>query len=129
MVKKALPIIIIGILLFGLAFTEVFVVNKIITDLDESVGSLMEKYDNNQTDITVLLPELENLKSKWDKQESTLCLMFNHKDMSSITDCISRLTSYTILNDYDDAYTEIRLLKEYTEKNPHIMGCNIHNIL
>lgn len=129
MVKKALPIIIIAILLFGLAFTEVFVVKDIITDLDENVGILVEKYDENRDDITVLLPELQSLKAKWDKQESMLCLMFNHKDMASLTDCISRLTSYTILNDYDDAYTEVRLLKEYTEKNPHIMGCNIHNIL
>lgn len=127
--KKALPIIIIAILLFGLAFTEVFVVKDIITDLDNNVAELVEKYETNMDDITVLLPELESLKAKWDKQENMLCLMFNHKDMSNITDCISRLTSYTILNDYDDAYTEVRLLKEYTEKNPHIMGCNIHNIL
>ncbi len=129
MVKKFISVLIIAVLLFGLATTEVVLVNKFIIDLDKEVDELIIEYEENKDDVVSVVPHIQSLKGKWDKNENALCLMFNHKDMTSITDCISRLLTYTENNNYDDGIVELNLLKEYSEKNPHIMGCNFNNIL
>ena len=129
MVKKALPVIIIALLLLTLAIVEIIYVNNIVRDIDKEVGQLVTLYEKNEDDITIILPELDKVKDKWKKNEAILCYIFNHRDMSMITDSLSKLSSYTRVNDYEDAYTEVRLLKEYTEKSPRIMNFNIHNVL
>ena len=50
-------------------------------------------------------------------------------DLSTITDTLSRLSSSVTNNDYDNAIIEVNLLKEYSEKNRHIMGFNMQNLL
>ena len=55
--------------------------------------------------------------------------MFNHKDLSAITDSLTRLKSYIYNNDYDNAVAEVDLLNEYARKNRHIMGFNMQNLL
>lgn len=127
--KKALPVIIIALLLLTLAIVEIIYVNNIVRDIDKEVGQLVTLYEKNEDDITIILPELDKVKDKWKKNEAILCYIFNHRDMSMITDSLSKLSSYTRVNDYEDAYTEVRLLKEYTEKSPRIMSFNIHNVL
>ncbi len=127
--KKALPVIIIALLLLTLAIVEIIYVNNIVRDIDKDVGQLVILYEKNEDDITIILPELDKVKDKWKKNEAILCYIFNHRDMSMITDSLSKLSSYTRVNDYEDAYTEVRLLKEYTEKSPRIMSFNIHNVL
>ena len=127
--KKALPVIIIATLLLTLAIVEIIYVNNIVTDMDKEVGQLVTMYEENEDDITIILPALDKVKDKWKKNEAILCYVFNHRDMSMITDSLSKLSSYTRVNDYEDAYTEVRLLKEYTEKSPRIMSFNIHNVL
>ena len=127
--KKLVCVIVIAILLFGLAITETVLIENLLIDIDDKIDHLLVEYEVNKEDVTVTIPEIEKIKTEWDEAENALCLMFNHKDMSSVTDCISRLLSFTKINNYDDGIVELRLLKEYSEKNPHIMGCNIHNIL
>lgn len=129
MVKKVICVIFIAMILFGLAITEIILLNKFIADFDDSVNELIVEYEEKKDNIIDVVPNIINLKSKWDKTENALCLMFNHKDMTSITDCLSKLLSYTKNNNYDDGVVELYLLKEYSEKNPNIMGCNINNIL
>ncbi len=129
MVKKLISVIIILVILFGLAITEIILVGNFINELDEEVSELIVEYEENKDNVINVLPHLEELKFKWDKAEHHLCLMFNHKDMTSITDCLSRVLSYTTQNNYEEGYVELHLLKEYSEKNPHIMGCNWNNIL
>lgn len=129
MVKKALPVIIITIILLTLAILDIVYVNNLVEYIDGEVGILVEMYEENEDDITIILPKLDEVKSKWKNNETLLCFIFNHRDVSLITDSFSRLSSYTRVNDYEDAYTEVRLLKEYTEKSPRIMNFNIHNVL
>ena len=129
MVKRTIWVIIIALILVGLGTLEVIAVKKLITKLDNNVAELIPLYEENENDITFLTERVDNLKKEWDSDESKLCLMFNHKDMSSITDSITKLRNYTESNNYDDAIVEVHVLKEYAEKNFHIMGFNIHNIL
>ena len=129
MVKRAITVIIFTLILVGLGLAESIIVNKIVINLDNDVGALVTKYEANKDDVTSLLSDIDNIKQNWNKNENMLCLVFNHKDMSIITDSLSRLRTYTQNNDYDNGIVELKLLKVNTEKQPHIMGFNIHNIL
>ncbi len=129
MVKRAIMVLVIAILLFALAIVECFVVNDFIVKVDSDVGALIPLYEENKNDITFLTDKATAIEDTWDKNEQLLCLMFNHKDIGMLTDTMTRLVEYTKQNNYDDAIVELKILKEYTEKNHTIMGCNIHNIL
>ena len=127
--KRAIVVIITVIILLAFGLIECLFVKNIVTNLDNSVGELLGKYEQNKDDVTNLIKDIDSIKENWDKHENTLCLIFNHKDMSVITDGLSRLKSYTINNDYENGIVELKLLKTNTEKQPHVMGFNIHNIL
>jgi len=129
MKKKGLTILIISLLLIGLATYESIAVNNLIVRIDTDVKKIYPKFYENESDITILYDELNEIDEYWTESESIMCLMFNHKDLGCITDSINKLKAYTRNNDYDNAIAEIELLKGYTEKNTHILGFNIHNIL
>lgn len=127
--KRAITIVVLFVLLIVLATYELVMVDKIITKLDNLTLTIQTEIKNNKDDITVATNSITETKSFWDKHEDNLCLMFNHKDLSTITDTLSRLLSYAKNNDYDNAIVEANLLKEYSEKNRHIMGFNMQNFL
>ncbi len=129
MVKRTITVIVIAALLLTLGIVEGIVVNNFIVKLDSDVEALIPLYEENKDDITVLTNRASEIEARWDKNEQILCLMFNHKDIGVLTDTMTRLVEYTKQNNYDDAIVEVNILKEYTEKNHTIMGCNIHNIL
>ena len=83
----------------------------------------------HKDNLSIILPKVDSIKSDWDQVEPTLCLMFNHKDLSSITDTLAMYRAFVYNNDYDNAIAEISLLKEYAEKNDHVMGFNLQNLL
>lgn len=127
--KRTITIVVLFVLLIVLATYELVMVDKIITKLDNLTLTIQTEIKNNKDDITVATNSITETKSFWDKHEDNLCLMFNHKDLSTITDTLSRLLSYAKNNDYDNAIVEANLLKEYSEKNRHIMGFNMQNFL
>ncbi len=129
MVKRTIIAIVLFALLIGLATFEVIAVNNIITTLETETSILQKQVEENEDNIVNIAPSVKKLKDYWDEREHKLFLMFNHKDLSTITDSLSRLYSYTLNDNFDDAIAEVNLLKEYTEKNELIMGFNFQNIL
>jgi hypothetical protein len=129
MVKKSFCILIITILLIALATFEVVAVKKLNTNLLKDVYYLQQITIENKENINNISKEIIEIKNNWDSAEPLLCLMFNHKDLSAITDTLTRLCSYVENNDYDNAIAEVNLLKKYSEKNKHIMGFNLQNLL
>lgn len=117
------------VLLLSLAIWEAVAVNGVISNLSDYIDLIINDFENHKNDITVLSKDVSEIKSFWDDRECTLCLMFNHKDLSDVTDSLNKLKTYTDLNDYDDALTELYLLQNFSSKATHIMGFNIHNIL
>lgn len=120
---------IITLALIGLGTYEVIAVKNVNKELLENVNELHALTIENKDDLTILLPKVDSIKSDWDNIEPTLCLMFNHKDLSTVTDTLALYRAYVYNNDYDNAIAEISILKEYTEKNDHVMGFNIQNLL
>ena len=127
--KKFVICLIMLAFLVGLATYEVVAVKGIISYIDNSIENLIPFYEENEEDITVVAEKLQELEDFWDDRECTMCIMFNHKDLSMVSDSLNRLNSYTKNNNYDDAIAEIHLLEEYIEKAEHIMGFNVHNVL
>lgn len=127
--KRIITIICLFLALITLATYEVIAVDKVITKLENQVIVLNDLVKNNKDDLSVVETEVNKVKSDWDSNEDNLCLMFNHKDLSVITDSLTKLKSYVFNNDYDNAVAEVDLLNEYAKKNRHIMGFNMQNLL
>lgn len=129
MVKRLITIIVLTILLLILGITELILVKNFIDGIENDVNNLVVLYEENKDNITPLIPEVEKVEKKWDSKEQLLCLMFNHKDISVITDCITRVIEYSKQNNYNDAIVDLKILHKYAEKNHDIMQFNINNIL
>lgn len=129
MVKKAIMIIIILIFTISLGIFEMQNVKVVLTTMEDSITDLNIQYEKNEKDISIYYDKVCDIKEYWSQKEDWLCFLFNHRDLSVITDSINRLQSYTKNNDYDNSIAELSMLKYYSSKNCHIMGFNIHNIL
>ena len=126
--RKAIIVLSITIILIAFGFFEVFNVRKTLTSMEDIVTDLNLQYELNEEDITIFYDDIGDVKEFWEEREHWLCFIFNHRDLSVITDSINRLRAYTKNNDYDNAVAELALLKDYSAKSYHIMGFNIHNI-
>lgn len=129
MVKRAITVLTIFIITITFAIIELVSVQKVLTSLENSITDLKMQYELNENDLTTYYNKVSDIKEYWAEQEDWLCYLFNHRDLSTITDSINKLQAYTQNNDYDNAIAELAILKEYSTKNCHIMGFNIHNIL
>ena len=127
--KRIIAIVFLFLALITLATYEVVMVDKVIVKLENQVTSLSEMVKSNKEDLSIVETEISYVKKDWDSKEDNLCLMFNHKDLSAITDSLTRLKSYIYNNDYDNAVAEVDLLNEYARKNRHIMVFNMQNLL
>ena len=127
--KKAITVISIFVILLVFGFFELFKVRETLTSMEDIITDLNLQYELNENDITIFYDDIGNIKEFWEDKEGWLCFLFNHRDLSNITDSINRLRAYTKNNDFDNALAEFAVLKEYSTKSYHIMGFNIHNIL
>lgn len=129
MVKKGITVLIILVITITFGILEVVSVRQTLTEMEKVVVTLYDKYEDNEENISIYYDEVTLVKDFWEKKERWLCFIFNHRDLSTITDSINRLQAYTKNNDYDNSVSELSLLREYSTKSYHIMGFNIHNIL
>lgn len=129
MVKRAITISLLFVILFGVAIYELIAVHSIINTLEQYAYNLQTEITLNKDNVETVSNNVKDAKDYWNSKEDALCLMFNHKDLSTVTDTLNRLYSYVSNNDYDNAIAEVNLLKEYSEKNKHIMGFNFQNLL
>lgn len=82
--------------------------------------------DLHNMDIALLV---DNLEYHWDKNESDLCYMVNHKSIQEIGQEIAKMKSYVANNDVDAFKVSIETIKYYCHSYLHFMGANLHNIL
>lgn len=115
--------------IFILGLIECICVNNIINNLEYTVTYLQENIEKNEDDITVLYDTIDEQRDEWEKNETWLNLIFNHKDLSNICDNLSRLCSLIKLNNYEDSVVELNLLYENVFELKDMMGFNYQNIL
>ena len=126
--KKGITILIIFIITIAFGILELNKVSKVLVSMENTVIELSKEYKTNNDDITIYYDKISDIKEFWLQNEDWLCYLFNHRDLSVITDSINRLQAYTKNNDYDNAIVELALLKEYSSENCHIMGYNLKNV-
>jgi hypothetical protein len=127
-VKRAIVILCILIFIITFGSLEIVWVSKILTTMENSINDICHQYELNENEITQFYTTIGDIKEYWMKKEEYLSYLFNHRDLSIITDSFNRLQAYTKNNDYDNAIAELELLKYYSSKNCHIMGFDINNI-
>lgn len=127
--KKGITVFAILIFTIAIGILEVVSVRNTLTEMETVIIKLYDKYEEDNDDITIYYDEITLVKEYWEENEKWLCFLFNHRDLSTITDSINKLQAYTKNNDYDNSVAELSLLREYSTKSYHIMGFNIHNIL
>lgn len=127
--KKSITTIILAIILLAFGLFELISVNSVISNLDKDIGNLIVLYEENSENIDIFFDTINEIKEKWEDSEENMNIMFNYKDLDMITDCLSRLTSFTKNNDFNNAIAEIYLLKDYTERSFGIMGFNFKNVM
>ena len=128
MVKKGITILIIFIITIAFGIFELNTVSGVLISMENTVTQLSKEYELNEDDITIYYDKISDVKEFWLQNEDWLCYLFNHRDLSVITDSINRLQAYTKINDFDNAIVELALLKEYSSENCHIMGYNLKNV-
>ena len=127
--KKGLIVITMCLITITLGILELVNVRKTLTTMENTINDLNQQYELSQEDITEFYDDVGDIKEYWEQKENWLCYLFNHRDLSVITESFNRLQAYTKNNDYDNAICELALLKEYSTKNYHVMGFNIRNLL
>lgn len=126
--KKGITILIIFILTITFGILELKKVSRVLISMENTVIALSKDYELHEDNITIYYDKISDVKEFWLENEDWLCYLFNHRDLSVITDSINRLQIYTKNNDYDNAIVELALLKEYSSENCHIMGYNLKNV-
>ena len=127
--KKGISVICILVLTITFAIVELHQVSTVLESMENTIIYLHQEYELNEDNISEYYDKVSDVKEFWLDKEKWLCFLFNHRDLSVITDSINRLQVYTKNNDYDNAIAELAVLKDYSSQNCHIMGFNINNVL
>ena len=129
MVRKGLTVLTLFLVTIIVGIIEIINVNNVITTMENIFIDLNREYALNKDDITIFYDDINDAEEIWENNGIWLSHIFNHRDLSTITDSINKLQAYTKNNDYDNAIAEISILREYSTKSSHIMGFNISNVL
>ena len=129
MVNLSILIFIITLILLVCGIVELVLLNDIITELDTNITTLSQEFPLYKDNIIQLSDQVEKVKNKWEKKENLMGLMFNHKELSTITDSLIKLHTYVTQNNYEEALVELNILDHYSSKNTHIMSFSFNNVL
>ncbi|MBE7075733.1 MAG: DUF4363 family protein [Clostridiales bacterium] len=71
---------------------------------------------------------VDNLEYFWNKQESVMCFVVNHKTIEQLGVEIVRLKTYIDEEEQIEFYVSLEIIKHYIETFQHVMGANLHNV-
>ena len=130
MSKRLISVLVILALLTLACIWEQVSVDKYLNDIYNQALAI-ENYVDDIIDVNA--PELqamvESLEASWDKHESMLCFLINHKDISDISTEITRLKSYSETNQEQDFKATIKVIIHYTDAYHHVMGISLQNFI
>ncbi len=72
---------------------------------------------------------VDNLEDEWEKSESKLCFMVNHKSIEQLAIEIVRLKTYIDEEEEIEFFVSLEIIKHYVESFQHFMGGSFHNVL
>lgn len=121
---------IITLFLIAICVLEEVYVNKSLKQAQDDSYKIEQQLEKNSSlrnmDLILLV---DNLEYNWDRNESDLCYMVNHKSIQEIGQEIAKMKAYIINNDLDNFKVSLESIKLYCHSYLHFMGANFHNIL
>ena len=109
---------------------EELTVTSSLRDVQDRCLEIVQIMDEKDSlkDMDIVLA-VDNLEYNWNKNESALCCMVNHKNIQEIGQEISKMKMYVANDDRDAFKVSLEALKLYCHSYLHFMGANLHNIL
>ena len=113
------------VIIFVLAFTELFLTKSTADDILEIIDKTEISAKNSSEDTEKLCGEIKNL---WDNKKSKLQIFLSHSDIDSIDISIESIKRYCEENRFDKAYVECGVLKNRVNSLKDGEEINIINI-
>ena len=131
MVKKLIVIIIFILSIVGLGFFESHYILSSFDELSDKLvvieQSLAQTPDQIDTEENV--NSLKQLHTHWQKHTQILKFFVWHTGIKDVEIGLSRITSYTEMNNYEEAYTELNNLIDYCNHYSEDYRFSIQNII
>ena len=128
--KSLISVLFILALLTLACIWEQISVDKYLNDIYNQALAI-ENYVDDKEDVNA--PELqamvERLEASWDKHESMLCFLINHKDIADMSTQITFLKSYSETNQESDFKAALKVIIHYTDAYHHVMGISLQNLI
>lgn len=117
-------------ILITICVCEEVVVSNSLKDVQNQVFAIERVLDQKEgLHDSELINMVDNLEYSWDKNESKLCYMVNHKSIQEIGVEIARLKACIVIDNIDDFRISLEHLNLYCHAYLHFMGASIHNVL
>ena len=130
MLFKTLSFGLIVVVILGLCIFEDKLVIKSLEGVNNYCYEIENAVEKNGGIVNGEVASLvDNLEDLWEKKESTLCFLVNHKSIEQIGVEIVRLKTYIDEEEPIEFYVSLEIIKHYVESYQHFMGANFHNIL
>lgn len=131
MIKKLIVIIVFIISIVGLGFFES---SYILSSFDELSGKLNTieqtlQQSPEHIDTKENIEALKGLHSHWQQHTKILKFFVWHTGIKDVEVGLSRITSYTEMNNFEEAYTELNNLIDYCNHYSEDYRFSIQNII
>ena len=117
------------LVLVGIIVWEQLSVNSYLNEIKDITDRLTIMVSGNeQINTTEILEQVDNLEDVWNKHESILCLLANHKDMQELSVEIARMRACVSVNQFEDFKASLSIIIYFSEAYHHFMGISLQTI-
>jgi len=122
-------LVLVGILIAICVVEDRLVVNSLdeVNRLCYEIESAVDENGGIVNNEVALL--VDNLEYSWEKNESSLCFLVNHKSIEQLGVEIVKLKTYIDEEEPIEFFVSLNIIKSYVESFQHFMGASFHNIL
>lgn len=106
-------------------------VNNSFVYLEQRLEKVTQQLQKNKEEINTEenIQMLKDLHAEWYEKKKVLKLFVWHTNLKDVEVGLSRIQSYTVENDYTEAYTEIQNLIDFSKHYRQDFALNWQNIL
>ena len=127
---KTISTIVIVCALFVICFVEDRIATNSLKVVEDYCLQIEKTVEEEGTIVSGKVAALvDNLEDSWEKNESKLCFLVNHKSIENLGVEIVRLKTYIDEDEPIEFFVSLEIIKHYTEVFQHLMGASFHNIL
>jgi len=127
---KTISTVVIVLFLFFICFYEDRLVSSSLKIVENYCLEIEKAAKEDGTIVSGRVASLvDNLEDSWEKNESKLCFLVNHKSIENLGVEIVRLKTYIDEDEPIEFFVSLEIIKHYTEVFQHFMGASFHNVL